>query len=244
MLNILAEYVLPYIIIIGIVVHQNEKLTKKEQVVQAQIMAKLGVAHIKLMSPQPTIIAMVGLVGSGKSSVADLLAGHISALVVKGDTIRTALRREGERYERTRAIAENIALEVVKHSSNVILDSDFIDRKKRASIREKARKAGVRLVFIRTHCDFDVMLERICTNDSGEFFNNASSLSKAPDKGKYIKMRELDRRKPHHYRWLNQGGGKWIPKKLPFSIYCDIDTTNRISWTRHVELCAEKLFPR
>src|SRR3972149_299092 len=133
MLNILAEYVLPYIIIIGIVVHQNEKLTKKEQVVQAQIMAKLGVAHIKLMSPQPTIIAMVGLVGSGKSSVADLLAGHISALVVKGDTIRTALRKEGERYERTRAIAENIALEVVKHSSNVILDSDFIDRKKRAS---------------------------------------------------------------------------------------------------------------
>jgi|SRR3989344_224487 len=70
---------------------------------------------------------------------------HIGATVVEGDAIRVELRRQNERYERTRAIAEHAALEIAKRGGNIILDSDFSDAKKRASLREKARSGGLAL---------------------------------------------------------------------------------------------------
>ncbi|TSD01982.1 MAG: hypothetical protein Athens071424_225, partial [Parcubacteria group bacterium Athens0714_24] len=133
----------------------------------------------KRKTKKSVIVAIVGLVGSGKSSVTKELARHIGATVIKGDDIRIELRKQGERYEQARVIAENVALEVVKRGSNVILDSDFIEANKRASVREKARKAGVRLVFVRTHCDLDVAVGRVLTatyhNRVDDFFGGASS---------------------------------------------------------------------
>lgn len=184
---------------------------------------------------------MIGLVGSGKSSVAKELAKHIGATVISGDDIRIELRKKSENYERARTIAKNTAIEIVKQGSNVIIDSDFVDEKKREILREKARKVEARLVFVRTHCDFDVMSERIRTNDPGKFFNGASSLSKAADKGKDVKMRELRRRTPNHYRWINKVGGQWVLKKPPCAVLADIDTTNTASWKREVEKCAKKI---
>ena len=233
----LMELVLPRII--GVMVHKREKLTKKEQAAQDAFMAKLYIKKRK--TDKPVIVAVIGLVGSGKSSVAEELAERIGATVIEGDDIRIELRKKGAGYGRAWAISENVAVEVVKQGGNVILDSDFVDGKKRASIRQKARKAGVHLVFVRTYCDFDVMSQRIRENDPGEFFNLASTRSTANDRGKDVKFREMDRRKPYHYRWINQGEGKWVLKKFPFAVFAEIDTTNPDSWKREVEKCAEKL---
>lgn len=208
-------------------------------------MAKLDIQKHK--TDKPVIVAIIGLVGSGKSSVAQELAKHIGATVIESDAIRIELRKLGERYEKSRAIAENAALEVVKVGGNVILDSDFVDEKKRASLREKARKAGVRLVFVRTHCDLDVMVGRILTatyhNRVDAFFGGAKSKWQGSKqlKGAVVKVREMWRRTPHHYRWVNQGGGKWVLKKFSFAIFAEIDTTNPDSWKREVEKCAKKL---
>ena len=60
------------------------------------------------------VIAIVGLVGSGKSFVADELAKLISATVIENDKIRVCLRKEGERYEGTRKIVENAVAEIIK----------------------------------------------------------------------------------------------------------------------------------
>lgn len=234
----LIESILPGII--GVMVHKREVLTTRERAAQDAFMAKL---HIKRRKTEKSVIvALIGLVGSGKSSVARELAGHIGATVIEGDDIRIELGKQSEPYERSRAIAENAAIHVVAQGGNVILDSDFVDAKKRASIREKARTAGVRLVFIRAICDFDVMSQRIRENNPGEFFNNASSSSTATDKGKDVKMRELLRRLPHHYRHVNQGGGTWILKKFPFAVFAEINTMDPDSWKRDVGKCAEKFF--
>src|SRR3989344_3580640 len=112
---------------------------------------------------KPIVVAMIGLVGSGKSSVARELAKRIDATIISGDNIRVKLRKNGERYKKSRTSAENETIKIVKHGGNVILDSDFVDDKKRASIREKTHKDGARLVFIRIHCDLDVMVGRIIT---------------------------------------------------------------------------------
>ena len=229
-------------------VHKREKLTKKEQAAQDAFMAKLDIKKRK--TEKPVIVAVIGLVGSGKSSVAHELAKHIGATVIEGDDIRIELRKQSERYEKSRAIAENAALEVVKQGGNVILDSDFVDEKKRASVREMARKAGMRLVFIRIHCDLDVMVGRALTttyhNHVDDFFGGAKSKwqGNGQSKGAAVKVREMWRRTPHHYAWVNRDGGKWVLKKFPFAIFAEIDTTDSDSWKRGVERCAKQLLTR
>lgn len=238
----LMELILPRMI--GVIVHKRETLTKKERSAQDAFMAKLDIK--KRETGKPIIVALIGLVGSGKSSVAQELAKHIGATVIEGDDIRIELRKQSERYERARAIAENAAVEVVNQGGNAILDSDFVDEKKRASIREKARKAGIHLIFVRTHCDLDVVVGRIltATYHTDDFFGGAKSKWQGSGKGATVKVREMWRRTPHHYRWINQGGGKWILKKFPFAIFAEIDTTDSDSWKQEVEKRAEQLLAR
>ncbi len=242
----LIEAVLPRII--GVMVHKRETLTKKEHTAQDAFMAKLDIKKRK--TEKPFIVAVIGLVGSGKSSVAHELAKHIGATVIEGDDIRIELRKQSERYEKSRAIAENAAIEIVKQGGNVILDSDFVDEKKRASVREKARKTGVPIVFVRTHCDLDVVVGRVLTatyhNRVDDFFGGAKSKWQGNEqsRGAVVKVREMWRRTPHHYRWVNQGGGQWVLKKFPFAIFAEIDTTDSDSWKREVEKCAKQLLLR
>ncbi len=239
----LIEFILPRII--GLMVHKNEVLTKKERAAQSAFITTLAIKKSK--TKKSVIVAMIGLVGSGKSSVARELAKHLGATVIVGNDIRIELRRQSERYEKARAIAENVAMEVIKNGGNVILDSDFVDEKKRASIREKARKAGARLVFVRTHCDMDVVMGRIITatyhNRTDDFFGGASSVwsGSAQNKGATVKIREMWRRTPHHYRWSSQGGGKWILRKFSLTFFAEIDTTNSDSWVQEVEECVKRL---
>lgn len=242
MLATLREAVLPYIV--GAMVHKCERLTAKERAAEQKYLAELAIA--KRLTERPVIVACLGLVGSGKSTVARELARLIGGTIVEGDAIRVELRKRGETYDRARAIAEDAALEVVKQGGNAVLDSDFVDDKKRASIREKARQAGIRLVFIRTLCDIDVMVGRVLAatykNSPDDFFGGASSPWKGSgqSRGAAVKVREMLRRAPQHYRWVNEIGGTWIPKKFSFAILATIDTADE-KWKRNVEKCAKKL---
>ena len=76
-----------------------------------------------------------------------------------------------------------------------------------------------------------------------DFFGGAISSWQGSEqsRGAAVKVREIWRRTPNHYTWVNQGGGKWILKKLPFSIFAEIDTTDSNSWKLEVEKCAKKL---
>lgn len=236
----LSEAVLPAII--GIM-HKVEKLTTKEQRAQKAFIANLNITQRK--TKKPVVVAMIGLVGSGKSAVAKEFVKHITATVIEGDTIRVFLRKEDEKYEGMRKIAENTMEEVIHKGGNVVLDSDHIDAKKRASLREKARKLGIELHFVRTHADWDVMVGRVLATDyhniPEDFFGGASSRYQGSPKikGAIVKTREMWRRTPHHYKWMNTGGGKWFLKKLSFPILSTIDTTTE-TWKAEVEKAAKK----
>lgn len=169
------------------------------------------------------------------------LAKRIGATVVAGDAVSIELRKRRTSYERTRAIVEKVAVEIVRRGGNVILDSDFIDAEKRASLREKARKAGVRVAFVRVYCDLDVMSQRIRENDPGEFFNRASTKSTVRDHGKDVKFREVMCRLRQHYRRENENGGRLVIKNPPCAVIADIDTTDTASWKREVAKCAKWL---
>lgn len=256
MISRLIEFFLPSII--GIMVHKRETLTPKELCAQKSFLAKLDVKKRK--TKKPVIVAIIGLVGSGKSSVAKELAGHIGATVVDGDKIRVELRKQGEHYEGTRKIAENVAFGIIVRDGNVILDSDHIDSKKRASIRQKAKKFGAKLIFIRVHTDsgldvrqglvgsdLDIMIGRAISatykNNPEDFFGSAHSDwgGDQQNKGALIKIREMLRRMPHHYRWINWAGGVWVLKELPFRVFAKINTSYPEQWKQEVENCAKKI---
>src|SRR3989344_4709532 len=82
MFSRLIEIALPRII--GVMVHKREKLTAKEERAQKAFVSNLKYASRK--TKEPVIVAMIGLIGSGKSSVA------------------TELAKQGERYEKMRAM--------------------------------------------------------------------------------------------------------------------------------------------
>jgi len=218
---------------------QQEPLTILERTARENYLASLHVQERK--TKKPVILGMIGLVGAGNSSVARELAKHIGATIVNGENIRVALRAVGASFDRTRRIAEDVAFEVIEKGGNVVIDSDFVDAVKRTSLRAKARKAGVRVAFVSVYCDIDVMSQRIRENDSGEFFNDAPSLSTALDRGKDVKFREMIRRIQLHYRWVNKNGGRWTIRDPPCTVVADIDTTDPKSWKRKVEECAKKL---
>jgi len=242
----LIEVILPCII--GIMVHKREKLTTKEQKAQKRFSESLEISRRK--TKKPVIVAMVGLVGSGKSTVAQAISEMIGGTIIEGDQIRVYLRKENEEYEGTRKIAENVALEIIKEGDNAILDSDHIDPKKRASLREKAKSAKVRLVFIRTLCDHDIMFGRAITKrfpaTENDFFGGAgleSSWKNSETAGTVVKVREIWRRTPYHYRWKNKVGGKWIPKKLsklPFKILAEVNTSDP-KWKEKLQQTVSKL---
>lgn len=244
MFNKLLEAVLPPIM--GLMVHRKETLSPKAQKAQNAYLAKLEVSKRK--TEKPVVVGFLGLVGSGKSSVAQELAKHIGGTVVEGDAIRVCLRKEGEAYKYVRQIGENVALEVLKQGGNVVFDSDQADEKKRASVREKVRKAGARLMFIRTYAEPHVMFGRMLSAEyrrsPDDFFGGAKTKWEGgtdQQRGAVIKFGEAWRRTPHHYRWTDESGGKWALKKLPFSLLADIDTTDEAHWKNEVKKVAQKL---
>jgi len=236
----LIELVLPSII--GVVVHKLEKLSKPEM--QAQEAFISGLEMFRRRTRKPIAIALIGLVGSGKSSVAKTLSGLIGATVISGDQIRIELRKQGARFEKARLIAENAMREVVRRGGNAILDSDFIDPAKRASLRKIARDLDIEVHFVCVYTELDVMLGRIMskTNTDGtEFFDTSTSSWTGEGVGKVVKIRELVRRLPHHYKWTSKGGGTWSIKNPPCKVLADVDTTDPESWKIEVEKVSRKL---
>lgn len=193
---------------------------------------------------KPVIIAMVGLVGSGKSSVARAIGRLVDAAVISGDDIRVALRRQGKKYERARRIAEKIAERHLRNGKSVVLDSDFIDAQKRKSLEKKARAFGTPVFYVRAHAEPDIMIGCIISaqyrKSPYDFFGGASSAWKGKESGAVVKLREMWRRTPHHMRWSKKGGGAWTMRRFSF-LFADIDTTDRKSWKKQVLVVAGKI---
>ncbi len=220
-------------------------LNQKGKRAQTSFLPSLKV--FKRKTKKPVIIGMVGLVGSGKSSVAKELAKFIGATIIEGDAIRVCLRKAGEQYERAREIGENAVEVIIKKGGNAILDSDFNNAEKRQDINRLAKRIGAKLVFVRIYADYDIMAGRVVAahyrDRSDDFFGGASTKWQGSEQsgGAVVKLREMWRRTPHHYRWENKGGGKWILKKLPFPIFAAIDTTEPKKWKAEIAKVGRRL---
>lgn len=233
-----------FILSLGIkILHKMEKLTEKELKAQKNYFIKVDITP-KRKTKKPLIVGIVGLIGSGKTTIAKKLAPLIGATVVSGDDIRICLRKEKEKYDNTRLIAEIVATEIINNGGNVIIDSDFIDQKKRVSLKEKAKKIGAKVIFIRTYADLDIMIGRIMSTDFKnvleDFFGEASSSYQGENKGAVVKEREMICRMLSHYNAINVGNGryKFELKEPSFKLFAGIDTNDEEDWHQVVKVIA------
>ena len=190
---------------------------------------------------QPKAVAIVGLVGSGKSSVAGYLAKLIGAKIISANVIRVALRKKGRGYGQVANLAEKEASIAVKRGKNVILDSDFVTLKKRKMLKRKIGKAA-KIFYLRTFSDRDVLIGRLISAKytPNDLYGGASTNWQGKNKGAVVALRAMWRRTPRHYRWSEKGGGTFLLKKLPIKFIAEIDTTTQ-NWKTQVKKAAKKI---
>lgn len=129
----------------------------------------------------PALIAVGGLIASGKSTLAGRLASEMSAPVVDTDTTRKRMLgarpaehlREGawqgayapEITDRVYEEALRRARVVLASGRPVVLDASFRSRKTREAARELARSMGVPFRFIECRADPDASRQRLVARE-------------------------------------------------------------------------------
>ncbi|MEK7480930.1 MAG: AAA family ATPase [Patescibacteria group bacterium] len=228
------------------------KLTAIEERVQKEFIASLHLDEGSKTSQQK-IVAMVGLLSSGNSSVARALADALSAVVIEGEVIHTQLREAGGSQDRAWKIAENAALAATERGKNVVLDADFIAVEKRKSLLHMAKDVGKDVFFVRVVCHLEMIDYRLLTASypEGSFFSGANptceKLKEIWDtldgntRGMLIKKKEMQRRLLNHYQWKGgRHGGKLFLKKMTFVDF-EIDTTNEKTWPAEAKHIAKQI---
>jgi predicted kinase len=122
----------------------------------------------------PFVIAVGGMIGSGKSTIAEGLGRQLAAPVVSTDRTRKALVGLGptdrgghslyapEAVERTYLEVLRRAGQVLASGRGVILDATFQARRWRRAAAELARAAGARFAHVETRCaDPEVLRARL-----------------------------------------------------------------------------------
>jgi predicted kinase len=126
----------------------------------------LDLAGAAALSVQPVLIAMTGLSGTGKSTVARRLARALGARLFASDVVRKELAgvagpapaawHEGiYRPEWTRATYDRRA------GMPVVLDAAFLDAEQRAGAAAVAARTQARLVLVETRCDEETVAARL-----------------------------------------------------------------------------------
>ncbi len=196
-----------------------------EKAVEAMEAYKKSLAVAKVKTRQPFMMAMVGLVGSGKSTVASRIAEATGAVIVRGDSIRVELRRVGEEYKYTDVIAQTVIRDLLRDGCSVVVDSDCVIEAKRIALAKIAQEFGRRFLVVRVHCNPEIAIGRMLTASYADSVEDIFGGSKkvwtqgTPEQqGAAIKIKEMWRRTPFHYEWFPDDGGVWRLRNFDFKI--------------------------
>lgn len=124
---------------------------------------------------EPVMIAMTGISGTGKSTVARQLARVLGADHHRSDVVRKQLAgREGQAASAWRsglygegwtvatyARMAELGAEAIAAGRPVILDATFLDREQRDALAAMARHRAVPFMLVETACDEQVLVRRL-----------------------------------------------------------------------------------
>ncbi|MDN5275292.1 MAG: hypothetical protein JWP06_1193 [Candidatus Saccharibacteria bacterium] len=113
---------------------------------------------------QPIIIAMVGLVGAGKSTIAKAIAERTGLYVASNDAIRRFLNEKGFQgaspvQDMLEYIAEAGTAYLLEHRVSHIIDNDLLKFHEQARLAIEAQ--GFRFYLLGVQCSERTILERL-----------------------------------------------------------------------------------
>jgi len=133
--------------------------------------------------PGPLLIVLCGLMGTGKSSLAQALAPRLGASLVTSDIVRKELAGIAPEERRAESWGEGIygdeltkrtyeelcrrAAERLQAGDIVLLDASFREAAWRARARETARAAGAPFLLIETVCPDPIVRRRLAERRTG-----------------------------------------------------------------------------
>ncbi|GCE30140.1 aminoglycoside phosphotransferase [Dictyobacter alpinus] len=143
---------------------------------EASELFKLALGYTK-WSPQPLLIIVGGVMGSGKSSVAQALQEKYACRLLSTDRIRKQLARlqpaqpQAEQFgagiydsswtRQTYTALHQRALAYLRQGYSVILDGTFSRRADRQNIVRQASQYGASVIFIECVCPRELTLQRL-----------------------------------------------------------------------------------
>lgn len=115
----------------------------------------------------PALVAMAGLPGTGKSTIAEVLGARLGAVIVSVDPIESAILSAGIEADQPTGlaaylVAETMAEQALASGRTVIVDAVNAVEPARLQWRDLAARAGVRLRVVEVVCsDPDVHRKRL-----------------------------------------------------------------------------------
>lgn len=156
---------------------QGEVPAAERAAARSAATAYFDLAHRYAMLARPAIVAVLGLSGTGKSSVARALHDRLGFAVVNSDSVRKRLagverteRAPGgygggiyskDLTERTYAAILEEARAILAARRGVILDATYRDPANRRAVLPAARAAGVPVLFVECRCDEKEIIRRL-----------------------------------------------------------------------------------
>jgi predicted kinase len=197
----------------------------------------LATVHVSAV-PAPRLVAMVGLIGTFQSVVANQLAKKLRAAVVCGNEIEKRLAAiNGDRC-RVRPLVEEAAIRLLRDGRHAIIDADWIDRADRESLERKLAEARFPAPrYVRTTCEPEVMFGHVLSLEIESIYRKAPCRWNEPrTRPAVAKMARLVNRLPLHYEHVGEGeDAYWKLRELPFPIVATVDTTPKDEWRDDVD---------
>lgn len=126
---------------------------------------------------KPTLFCIMGLTGTGKTTISEELAKRLNSLIFHSDYVRKELlsispyKKELVSYnegiyasqatEKTYTEMIKRAKNALKQGQNVILDATYREKKKRKTVQNELAKLGIEPIFVETICKEKEIKERL-----------------------------------------------------------------------------------
>lgn len=157
---------------------EDEAYNKRDELL-AKYITRLPLGN---HTDKPFVIGLMGLVGSGKSTVAAEIEKRFGILVGSNDDIRRFLNEEGYGgaapvQQTLQYIAEAASDYLYAHNVSHIIDADLFKFAARA--KERAERNGFRFVLVEVACPEEIIRERIIQRSKDIEAGNVANASRA-----------------------------------------------------------------
>jgi predicted kinase len=155
------------------------------------------------MGARPFVIGMVGLVGSGKSTVARAVAAELGIYIASNDTIRRFLNALG--FDGTspnqpllQFVAEGTTKYLASHKISHMIDNDLL--KFVSSARKNVEEKGMAFYFVEVTCPEEIIFKRLLERAERIAAGDMSDHSRAGEK-EYRQRKRVHAQtpSPEHY---------------------------------------------